>query len=174
MFALGVKSCFPSTGGNSAEGRLPVPPNLNFRNQANRNRVFCTESNSEGRNHPAGLKLLGFFWGRWLVWVLKITEVAASVLARSVEGSHVCWGAESSFCQLWVHWELPKELFWPVWDFPAPYTKCVTSSTKPCLWLLQAQGQSCCLWALGNLGFPFPLMMGLFNLLQLLRWTEIF
>lgn len=28
-------------------------------------------------------------------------------------------GAESSFCQLWVHWELPKELFWPVWDFPA-------------------------------------------------------
>lgn len=68
VFALGVKSCFPSTDGKLCwsqlcrEGRLPVPLNLNFRNKANRNTVFCTESNIEGRNHPAGLHLLWFFF----------------------------------------------------------------------------------------------------------------
>lgn len=50
VFALGVKSCFPSTDVELCwsqlrrEGRLPVPPNLNFRNKANRNTVFSTES----------------------------------------------------------------------------------------------------------------------------------
>lgn len=60
-----------------------------------------------------------FFWGWWFVWVLKIPEIAVSVLLRSVKDFHVCWGAESSFCQLWVHLELLKELFWPGWHFPA-------------------------------------------------------
>lgn len=167
-----------SVGHSSAEGRLPVPPNLNFRNKANRNTVFCTESNIEGRNHPAaGLNLLGVFWGRWLVWVLKFTEVAASVLARSVKGFHVWWGAESSFCQLWVPLELPKELFWAVWDFPAntgaasPINQTCHIFHRALPMVCASSGAKLVLVALGSLGFPFPLMMRLFNLLQLLGWA---
>lgn len=103
VFALGVKSCFPSTDVKLCwsqlcrEGRLPVPPNLNFRNKANRNTVFSTESSRWGRNHPAGFNLLWFFWGRWLVWVLKITKVAASVLARVFKTSMCGEGEKAAF-----------------------------------------------------------------------------
>lgn len=99
-----------------------------------------------------------FFWGRCLVWVLKTTEVAASVLARSVKDFHVWRGGESSFCQLWLHLELLRELFWPLWDFPAnigaasPINQTCHISHKPCLCFGEVQEQN---WCFGEFGISF-------------------
>lgn len=114
VFALGVKSCFPSTDGKLCQclqtwisGIKPTETE------------FCTEPNVEGRNHPAALSLLGFLWREVICLGFKNHWNCCFSAERSVKDFHVWWGAESSFCQLWVHLELLKELFWPGWDFPA-------------------------------------------------------